>query len=156
MIPNLFPTRTTNVREVVRDCTSSPHVKFTSYSEMTYLSVGLIGMSNVTLQKLLSVSANMAPNVDIEKKVNFFHPQLPSFGGIMKMYAIYFVTKFTSMWFTQQLREKENENQFLSSHAGWSPFSSKTSVKPCLYTISLRLSLCSSMFNFHLWSGIND
>ena len=48
---------------------------------MTYLSVGLIGISNVTLQKLLSVSANMAPNVDIEKKVNFFHPQLPSFGG---------------------------------------------------------------------------
>lgn len=48
MIPNLLPTRTTNVREVVRDCTSSPHVKFISYSEMIYLSVGLIGMSNVT------------------------------------------------------------------------------------------------------------
>ena len=30
------------------DCTSSPHVKFISYSEMIYLSVGLIGMSNVT------------------------------------------------------------------------------------------------------------
>ena len=38
-------------------------------------------MSDVTKQKSLSVSANMAPNVDIEKKVNFLHPQLRSFGG---------------------------------------------------------------------------
>ena len=50
-------------------------------------------MSNVTKQKSLSVSANMAPNVDIEKKVNFFRPQLPSFGGNYENFSHLFCYK---------------------------------------------------------------